>query len=277
VKLSYMIATPEVAATPMSWVGESASVLGQVAQLGYGGVELQVRDPDAFDRVMFSRQVGAAGLAFTGVSTAPAVTEDGLFLTSADESVRQEAVRRLLRVIEFAAECGTHATIGRIRGFARWAPSRRVGLDWFRAALDPLIERAAALDVRIVIEPQTQSTTDMVNTIGGAIEFVDSVGSPVLAIEADSYHMSAEERSVAAALVTGERSGRLVHVQISDTNRLAPGWGHLNWADFFGTLAALDYRGWICIEALQQPDSAAVSAHSYAFAKMMIEGAHGQH
>ena len=275
-KLSYMIATPEVATTPMSWVGDSASVLGRIAELGYGGVELQVRDPDAFDRVAFKRQIGAARLALTGVSTAPAVTEDGLFLTSADESVRQEAVRRMLRVIEFAAECGTHATIGRIRGFARWAPSRGVGLGWFRAALDQLIERAAALDVRIVIEPQTQATTDMFNTIGASIEFLDSVGSAMLAIEADSYHMSAEERSIPAALVAGHRSGRLIHVQISDTNRLAPGWGHLNWADFFGTLAALDYRGWVCIEALQQPDSEAVAAHSYAFAKMMIEGVDGQ-
>ena len=46
-------------------------------------------------------------------------------------------------------------------------------------------------------------------------------------------------------------SGRLAHVQISDTNRRAPGWGSLGWADFLGTIEALRYGGWVAVEAEQ--------------------------
>jgi D-psicose/D-tagatose/L-ribulose 3-epimerase len=81
--------------------------------------------------------------------------------------------------------------------------------------------------------------------------------------------MALEERSVPAALVTAHRSGLLRHVQLSDSNRLAPGWGFLNWADIFATLDALDYDRWICIEALQSPESEAVAMQGHRLATAM--------
>ncbi len=267
--LSYMITTPEVVSDGLAWRGSTLDVMATIAEMGYGGVELQTRDPNAFDRTALVQRAGELGLALTGVSTAPAVVEDALFLTSPDESIHAEAVRRMVTVIDFAAECGTHATIGRIRGFARWAPDPSIGLGWFRQAVDELAEHAAKRGVRIVLEPQSRQVTDMLNTVDSALDFCASYDADVLCIEVDTYHMLAEERSVVAALVRAHASGRLAHVQISESNRLAPGWGHLNWADFLGTLEALSYDGWVAIEAEQKPDSPTVARQSYDFVTLM--------
>jgi 5-keto-L-gluconate epimerase len=267
-KLSYMVGTPEVKVMPAAWVGDPAAVLGEIAEIGYGGVELQTRDPRAFDTAAFLRHTANAGLTITGVSTAPAVNEDKLYLTSPDETVRQETVRRLTAAAELASEYGTHVTIGRIRGQAAWAPTRKTAFTWFRVGLSQIVERAAALGVRVVLEPQSRPG-DMFNTMGEALSFLEDFGSDVMAVEADSYHMALEERSIPAALVTAHRSGRLIHVQVSDSNRLAPGWGHLNWMDFFDTLRALDYAGWICIEATQSPDSRTVARQAFRFVELI--------
>jgi sugar phosphate isomerase/epimerase len=258
-----MIASPEVTTMPMAWVDVSPANLQLLSAIGYRGVEIQTRNPALFDRTAFRKQIQTAGLEVTGVSTAPAVTEDGLFLTSPDESIRAETVRRLVRVVEFAAECGTHATIGRIRGTAGWAPSRETGLDWLRSGLTDVLERAEALGVSVVIEPQSRQLTDMFNTVGSTLAFVESFGSEALMIEVDTYHISQEERSAAAALVTAHKSGRLVHVQMSDSNHLAPGWGLLNWAEIFGTLDALEYAGSVSVEALQEPTGEAVARQAF--------------
>jgi sugar phosphate isomerase/epimerase len=172
-------------------------------------------------------------------------------------------------IVDFAAECGTHVTIGSIRGFAKWAPTRTDGEGWFADALAVLTEHAASVGVEVVLEPQNRQVTDLANTVAGAIRLIQDLGLPALAVEADSYHMALEERSVPAALVTAQRSGLLRHVQLSDSNRLAPGWGFLNWADIFATLDALDYDRWICIEALQSPNSEAVAMQGHRLATAM--------
>ena len=48
-QLAYMMATPELKSMPMSWVGDYQRIIPRLAEIGYDGVELQVRDPAAFD------------------------------------------------------------------------------------------------------------------------------------------------------------------------------------------------------------------------------------
>lgn len=262
-KLSYMMATPEVSTMPLAWVGDPAKVCGELAEIGYGGVELQIRDPDAFDSGSLLAAITGHGLAVTGISTGP-ISGQNLFLTAVDESTRAEALRRLSRALQVAHEYQTHLTLGRVRGFTRWAPSRATGEQWLRDGVTRLAEQAEALGVTLVLEPQHRGISDMWNTVADTIAFARSIGSPALAIEADVYHMVQEERGIAAALIVAQASGLLMHLQVSDSNRLAPGWGQVNWAEFVSTVQALGYQRWICIEADQRPDSRSVAQHSYA-------------
>lgn len=270
-RLSYTVATPEVGALATGLTGWSTDALTRLAAIGYRGVELQTRDPRAFDNARLAADVRRAGLVATGISTGPVSADDGLYLTSTDPENRSAAVNRLIRATELAAECETHVTIGGIRGRLGWSPDPAASREWLVAGVEAALERAGRLGVTVMIEPQNRHVTDVFNRVQHVVDFVTELGTDGLALVADSYHLALEERSVPAALVVAHRSGLLGHVQVSDTNRLAPGWGHLNWPDFFGTLQALDYSGWICVEAVQDPDTDSVARQGYTWARAHLE------
>ena len=47
---------------------------------------------------------------------------------------------------------------------------------------------------------------------------------------------------------------RLGHIQLADSNRLAPGRGNLSWVDILETISAIGYGGWLSMEIHQEPD-----------------------
>jgi sugar phosphate isomerase/epimerase len=265
VKLSYVVATPEVVRRPASWPGWSVQTLERLAEIGYQGVELQVCDVSRFDRRQVVAQLRGVGLEAVGVSTGPMASDDHLFLSDPDESVRHQAIARLCSAVEWAGELGTHVAIGSIRGFASWSADRATALDLLDDGLGQVVAAASDAGVEVLIEPQSRQATDLCNTVGQTVALIERLGVPGLGMEADSFHMALEEASVPAALVEAQRSGFLRHVQVSDTNRLAPGWGHLNWSDFFATLRSLGYDGYVSVEANQIPDSEAAAVQGMRF------------
>jgi sugar phosphate isomerase/epimerase len=271
-RMSYVMATPEVATMPLAWVGRPDSILADIAEIGYRGIELQTRDPARLDRRAIAKSLERAGLVATGVSTGAIPSEDGLFMTSPDAAIRGRATERLIEVAEFAAELGTHMTIGSVRGYRKWAPDESTAMSWFESVLDSLLVRAEALGTKVVIEPQSRYASDFLNRIADTVAIIEAHGSPWLAIEADVYHMALEEYSIPAALVTAQASGRLAHVQISDSNRLAPGWGNVNWQDVFATLRALKYDRWISVEVSQIPDSKSAALQGFRLAAATYGG-----
>ena len=79
-----------------------------------------------------------------------------------------------------------------------------------------------------------------------------------------------EERSLLAAIVAGQLSGRMSFCQVSDSNRLAPGWGHHNWVDIVEVLKASGYDGWVSMEFTQLPDSDACARQAYLFLRPLL-------
>ena len=269
-RLAYMIATPELKTMPMSWVGDYRRIIPRLAEIGYDGVELQVRDPAEFDGAALGRCAQEAGLAIAAVSTGAIGAEDGLFLMHADPEIRRRAIERYKSVLELAASYRVDASIGRFRGVLKSAPDRDTGIGWFRAALDQLVPVAEGLGIRIVLEPQMRFIGDFLNTIDETLEFINSYGSPTLMFEGDTFHQMMEEKSLLASIVAGVRSGRMTYYQISDSNRLAPGWGHHNWVDIVEVLRASGYDGWLSMEFTQQPDSDTCAQRAYATIRPLL-------
>jgi len=242
-KLAYMMSTPEADPMPLCWHGDPAAIMRAVAEIGYDGIELQVRDPGEFDARALGRVAAGAGLTICAVDTGSIGSSDGLYFVSGDEAIRRRAIERFKAVLHLAHEYGVDASIGRMRGQTSTAPDRAHAIAWFRAALEELLPLAQSLGVRIVLEPQARYIGDMLNTIADTIAFIETFASPALVYEADLHHQSFEERSLIASLVTGVRSGVMTYVQLADSNRLAPGWGSFNWVDIVETLAAAGVLG----------------------------------
>ena len=268
-KLAYSSATPEVARMPYAWIGPLEQVLPAIAEIGYEGVEFQVRDPSEIDVANLRQQVNAAGLTLCALSTGMVARDDGLYLVHKDEQVRRACVERFKKVLELGAEFGVDTALGSSRGRLAFAPSPEQGRAWFREGVEPLVAHADKLGVRLVLEPQCRLNTDFLMTIGETVEFIESIGAPrSVSFEADAYHMALEEKSLPAALIRGRRY--MTYVQLGDTNRLAPGQGFLPWRDFIETLRALDYDGWLSMEFDQKPDSPTAARQAYDFTRALI-------
>jgi sugar phosphate isomerase/epimerase len=255
VKLAYMMTTPEADAMQLCWHGDAAHVIRRVAEIGYAGIELQVRDPAAFDHAAIARLAREAGIAISAVSTGSIGASENLYLTSADAALRRRAIDRFASILRLAGEYGVDASIGRFRGSTKIAGGHDVAYAWLRSALEELLPLAESLGVKIVLEPQTRYVGDMLNTIAETIAFIRSFATAALTYEADFHHQALEERSLVASLVEGARSGLMSYVQICDSNRLAPGLGNFNWVDLLATLRATGYDGWLAMEFVQRPDS----------------------
>jgi sugar phosphate isomerase/epimerase len=272
VKLAYMMTTPEAAPLPLCWHGEPAYVMRRVAEIGYEGIELQVRDPEQLDAAALAKTARAHGLAITAVSTGGIGAADRLYFVDPDPGIRRQAVERYRSVIRLAHEYGVDCSIGRMRGSTKGAPNRETAFAWFRAALEELLAVAEPLGVRIVLEPQARYIGDMLNTIDETLAFIATFGTPALVFEGDLHHQSLEERSLIAALVKGVRSGRMTYLQICDSNRLAPGSGHFNFVDIVETLRAAGYDGWLAMEFVQRPDSERCAQQAFTVLRTALDG-----
>jgi len=117
---------------------------------------------------------------------------------------------------------------------------------------------AAERGVELVVEPINRYETNFLNTVAEALAFLDEVAAPNVGLLFDTFHANIEEPSLAASLRAA--SPRLRHVHVADSNRWAPGSGHLDFAAIIATLRALGYDGWLSAEILPLPGNAEQAA-----------------
>lgn len=254
--LAYTVCAPDCARpNPLAYDAPFDEALQQLAELGYDGVELQVRDPGELDAPTLLASLADAGLAPVALATGHLGSEDGLRL-HADDDVRRRTIDRLRGVVDLAAELGALVTIGSVRG----APEDAAERDRVRAALGEVAAHAAAVGVRLVVEPQNRFVGPYLTTVAETVALLDDAAWDGVGIVADAFHMSIEERSLPGALV---RAGsRLWHVQLAENHRAALGTGMLALTGLLDTLDALGYRGWLVMEHRQVPDSRQAAARS---------------
>ncbi len=102
---------------------------------------------------------------------------------------------------------------------------------------------AATLDragIQLLVEPLNDRDIGFLhNTTRDAIELIDAVGDPNLALQCDIYPMQRMEGDLIATLTA--LVDRIGHIQIADNpGRHEPGTGEINFANLF---AAIDAGG----------------------------------
>jgi sugar phosphate isomerase/epimerase len=218
---------------------------------GYDAIELRGQGDLALHRRLPElRRAAAAGVVMRTVCV------DMLhFIGAFDADLRADAVRQMRSQLSVIAELGgtgamTPASYGMFsRRLPPFEPPRDEAGDRevLLAALTTLGEHAAAEGVALFLEPLNRYEDHMVNRLEQAAALIDEVGLDSVRIGADTYHMNIEEDDPAEALVKFSRY--LGHVQVSDSNRLQPGAGHLNWRGVLTALTAIGYRGDVALES----------------------------
>jgi sugar phosphate isomerase/epimerase len=232
--------------------GDSMEEKWDVAQAwGFDGIELRGRGDGAFlARLPELRRAAAAGIPM------PTVCVEMLhFIGAFDAELRRDAVRQMRDQLSVIAELGgrgamTPASYGMFsRRLPPFEPPRTAEEDTavLVDTLGELGEHAAGLGVMVFLEPLNRYEDHMVNRLADAVALIEEIGLDAVRIGADTYHMNIEEADPAAALLAA--GSYIGHVQASDSNRLEPGAGHVDWPLFGATLRAIGYDGPVAIES----------------------------
>ncbi|WP_444950614.1 sugar phosphate isomerase/epimerase family protein [Micromonospora ureilytica] len=238
-----------------------AELIPRIAAFGFDAVELPIEQPGDWDPIRTRDLLAAHGLVAAGVCV---VTSPGRELVDAAPAVVESTVAYLKGCVASAAAVGApcvggpaYASVGRTW---RMSPAARAACYAdFRRALAPVAEEAGELGVSIGVEALNRYETSVVNTIEQTVELIDGL-PPNVGIMIDTYHMNIEEADPYAALAVAGR--HIKHVQVSGTNRGAPGADHFDWPRFFTVLRDTGYQGAICIESFTAENDAIATAAS---------------
>ena len=215
---------------------------------GFDGIELQGQHGfgERFPEIEVAREAGAV---FPSVCV-----NGGPFIGDFEADGRRLAIAHMQDLLSTIADAGgqgaiTPAAFGLFsRKLPPFVPPRDPEGD--RAvlleALRDLAAHAERVGAQVFLEPLNRYEDHMLNRIDQALELCETVGSPALCVMADTFHMNIEEADPLSALRNA--GPRLVHAHLSDSNRLEPGAGHIDFAATLGAMRAGGFDGILAFE-----------------------------
>ena len=100
-------------------------------------------------------------------------------------------------------------------------------------------EYSEGLGVKLGIEPWNRYETYFINRTEQALKLMREVDCRNVGVWLDTFHMNIEEESIAKAIE--ETGPHLIHLHVADSNRAAPGRGHINFKPIVMALKKIKY------------------------------------
>lgn len=178
--------------------------------------------------------------------------EEGLSLSDPDKSIRKKHIEIMKRQIELASNFDAIVPVGLVRGRIKEGFILKDTEGWFAESLFECEKIAREFGVTLALEPLNRYETNFINTLDEGIEFIKKIGFQNVKILADTFHMNIEEVSIPRAIIAA--CDYISHTHFADSNRCAPGDGHLNFQDIINALMKIGYEGFVAMEMLPKPD-----------------------
>jgi sugar phosphate isomerase/epimerase len=240
----------------------------KAAKLGFDGVELALRRVSEINMSELDRLLADNNIEVSCISTGQVFADGGLVFTHDDEGKRCEAKSIFKEFIDMAQNYGKMVNIGRIRGTVG-NRNRKYVEDLFIGSVRELCDYALARGVTLLLEPVNRYECDFINTVDEGGQFLNRIGATNLGIMPDVFHMNIEERNISETLVKNIDNVKYVH--FADSNRLAPGEGHLDFAQILETLRRVGYDDYISIEILPKPNADIAAQQAIHFLRPLLQ------
>ncbi len=223
----------------------------RLKQIGYDGIECFIDNQDVsvyktFGDHLSQLELGRTCVTVVGPDENPA-SESGL--------VRQRAVDHLKGVVDRAHAMGATVICGPFHSAFATFSRREPQPDEYAHSAEVLHAVGDyAQQANIILTPEALNRFEcyLCNTMAQLSDLVYRTDHPNVRAMFDTHHANMEEKRFPEAIRT--IAPVLAHVHISENDRGTPGDGHIPWDDTFRTLAEVDYRGWMTIEAFTRND-----------------------
>jgi 5-keto-L-gluconate epimerase len=221
----------------------------KAAKLGFDGIELALLNRDQVDLPNVKRMMKETGLDIPMVSTGQIFADTAVSFTHLEKEKREKALADFLGLMEVASEFGSLINIGRLRGsLNEGSPS----LDYFNEYMSRALKRSEELGVTIALEPVNRYEINFLNNCADTAKVIRNLGHPNLTMMPDVFHMNIEDPSIEGSLV--KYADLISYVHFADSNRWAPGRGHLDFLSIITALKTSGFEGYASLEILPYPD-----------------------
>ncbi len=269
-KLSLYLAAPG----SRFWTAASGFGLGDAiamaARIGYDAVEIMPRGVDDPRPETLRAMAEGTGVEIAAIASGFIAVECGLTLTHPDVGIRRRAVEALCGCLDAARRAGARlVSCGVVRGKLQPQTTPAEATAYLTDGIRRCGRYAGELGLVLAVEPGNRYETDFVHTVAEGLELLHAVKLPSVRLMIDTFHMNIEEPSIPDAV--RQAGPHLAHVHFADSNRLAPGWGHLDFRAVAAALREIRYDGTIGLEMALAPDFAAAASQGVRFVRDLFE------
>ena len=239
---------------PILFAGDLERGLEHAHQLGYDGVEISLLDSKRVDKEPLIRKLEDLSLQVFAIATGQTYYTDGYSLYHSDPEKWKMAIERVKGHIDLSADLKAKVILGGIRGAIEKSELKNSEtlIQKGQEAIEQCVEYAENKEVVLLLEPVNRYETNVLNTVEEGLNLVEKIGSPNLKLLPDTFHMNIEEPSIAESIT---RAGyKIGYIHFADSNRWAPGLGHLDFRSVLSALRKVGYTGPIGVEVLPKPD-----------------------
>lgn len=250
---------PSFGAHAFVWIGDWTPETGDAAiaaagAAGFDFLEIPLLHPDRFDAARHRAALRDAGIGATcslglpADAHAPEHPEEAVaFLTAALDQVEAVGAEVLCGCLGY--------TLGRLTG----APPTDAERTTAEQVLATIADDAERRGIALALEAVNRYETYLYNTLADTRDAVRRIGSPVLGVHGDTYHMNIEEEGFRSPVL--DVGDDLTYLHMSESHRGLVGTGTVAWDEIWEALADIGYRGRLVLESFAaiNPDLAAAT------------------
>jgi sugar phosphate isomerase/epimerase len=149
-------------------------------------------------------------------------------------------------VVVIPASAGRTGPVGQPGGGKAWKEAATREWGYAVESVQKAATYAEEKGVLLAVEPINRFESFLVNNVDQGLRFVQEVGSEVVKLHLDTFHMNIEDKDPAEAV--RKAGDLLINVHISDSNRGPVGHGHTDFKAIVRALKEIGYQGALSME-----------------------------
>lgn len=244
--------------------------LDWMKESGLDGAELCISNYSGIDIGKVKHELDKRGLGCSTLSTGQARGLEGLSLIGVPKDVIKKTQERFMQHIDAAAILGSKVTIGLMRGIGSPKTAEK-DLNDLAEAMKPLAEYADKKGVVICLEAINRYETALLNSAESTVDFVvNRLGNPSsVGILWDLFHANIEDADLKSSIAL--MGNKLQHVHLADSNRMFPGYGHIDFPSVLKAVKDSGYNQYCSFECFNRPSLQTVLSETAGWVQAMRE------